>query len=74
MRRHRWFYLLSPPLVSLLFEFNFLASALSRRIVWKGVTYVMISPTHTLVKNGDREQFLQSPVPSEDPPRRRERG
>ena len=45
--RPSWFYLLSPPLVSLLYQVNFIASALSRRIRWKGVSYRMISPSET---------------------------
>ncbi len=45
--RPSWFYLLSPPLVSLLYQVNFVASALSRRIKWKGVSYRMISPSET---------------------------
>jgi GT2 family glycosyltransferase len=64
--RHRWFYLLSPPLISLLFQVNFLVSAASRRIVWKGVTYVMISPSRTLVRDG--EPFLPSPARENDGP------
>lgn len=45
-----WFYLLSPPLVSFLYQANFIASALSRRISWKGVTYRMVSPSKTVVE------------------------
>jgi ceramide glucosyltransferase len=47
--RYRWFYRLSPPLIALLFEVNFIASALGRRIVWKGVAYTLISPTETRI-------------------------
>lgn len=45
----RIFYLVSPPLIALLWEVNFVLS-LSRRIVWKGVAYTMVSPEETRVR------------------------
>lgn len=55
-RGPRAFYLASPPVVALLYELNFLLS-LSRRIVWKGVAYTLVSPEETRVRFGpdDRE-------------------
>lgn len=47
----RAFYLLSPPIVALLYELNFVLS-LSRRIVWKGVAYTLVSPEETRVSFG----------------------
>jgi len=55
LRRYRWFYRLSTPLVSLVYQLNFVLSAFSRRIVWKDVVYTMVSPEET------RVEFLDSP-------------
>jgi ceramide glucosyltransferase len=41
------FYLLSAPLVSVLYQTNFIASMLNRRLVWRGILYTMISPSET---------------------------
>jgi ceramide glucosyltransferase len=38
------------PLVSLFYLYNFLSSRLTRRIVWRGIDYEMISPTETIVR------------------------
>ena len=46
---HRWFYLVSPPAIALLFGFNFVASLLDRSIEWGGVRYTMLSPSRTRV-------------------------
>ena len=47
---YRWFYRLSPPLVGILYQVNFVASFLSRRVVWKGIRYTLISPNQTRVE------------------------
>jgi cellulose synthase/poly-beta-1,6-N-acetylglucosamine synthase-like glycosyltransferase len=44
-----WMFCLLWPLVSLLFLYNFLLSATTRRITWRGIQYEMISPTETIV-------------------------
>ncbi len=44
-----WMYCLMWPLVAVLFLYNFLRSALSRRITWRGLVYEMRSPTETIV-------------------------
>jgi cellulose synthase/poly-beta-1,6-N-acetylglucosamine synthase-like glycosyltransferase len=49
LRKHQWAYLLFGPLVSLLYLYNALASAFTRRIVWRGIGYEMISPSKTLI-------------------------
>lgn len=36
------------PVISLLYLYNFFASLTSRRIVWRGITYEMISPMKTI--------------------------
>ena len=36
------------PLISLLYLYNFLSSLVSRRIVWRGISYQMISPSITI--------------------------
>jgi ceramide glucosyltransferase len=50
LETRRWFYRLATPLVALLYQVNFVLSALSRRIVWKDVVYRMISPEETQVE------------------------
>jgi cellulose synthase/poly-beta-1,6-N-acetylglucosamine synthase-like glycosyltransferase len=47
--KYQWAHLLLWPLVSLLYLYNTLASALTRRIVWRGISYKMISPHQTLI-------------------------
>ncbi|HJQ67436.1 MAG TPA: glycosyltransferase [Blastocatellia bacterium] len=44
-----WVYCLLWPLVSILFLYNFIKSATTRRIRWRGVVYEMRSPTETIV-------------------------
>jgi hypothetical protein len=47
----RWFHALAPPLVSLVYQYNLIASALTRRIVWKGIAYRMVDAGHTVVES-----------------------
>jgi len=42
-----WAHLLLWPLTAVLFLYNALAAAASRRIVWRGITYELKSPTET---------------------------
>jgi cellulose synthase/poly-beta-1,6-N-acetylglucosamine synthase-like glycosyltransferase len=44
-----WMFCLLWPLVSLLFFYNFIKSATTRRITWRGVCYELRSPTETIV-------------------------
>jgi ceramide glucosyltransferase len=37
------------PLASVLYLFNALAAAVSRRITWRGITYELKSPTETVI-------------------------
>jgi len=37
------------PIASLLFLYNALAAAISRRITWRGITYELKSPTETVI-------------------------
>ena len=53
LSKHIWFYILSSPLVALLFEYNMLRSAFSRRIVWRQIRYNLISPNQTRVERPD---------------------
>lgn len=41
------------PLTSLLYAYNALAAALSRRIRWRGITYELKSPTETVIISAD---------------------
>ncbi|HVG20523.1 MAG TPA: glycosyltransferase family 2 protein [Blastocatellia bacterium] len=47
-----WMFCLLWPLVSLVFLYNFIRSATTRRIRWRGVCYEMKSPTETIVGPG----------------------
>lgn len=44
-----WAYWLLHPLVSLLYLYNVIASARTRRIVWRGIGYEMVSPRETFI-------------------------
>jgi hypothetical protein len=37
------------PLASVLYLYNGLAAAVSRRITWRGITYELKSPTETVI-------------------------
>lgn len=49
VRQLRWSYALCGPLVSVLYLYNVVAAALSRRIVWRGIGYEMLSPQQTVI-------------------------
>jgi ceramide glucosyltransferase len=51
----RWSYILLTPLSALLYEYNMLRSAFTRDIVWRHRRYTMISPRHTVIQHGARE-------------------
>lgn len=44
------------PLASLLFLYNALAAAISRRITWRGITYELKSPTETVILARDTHE------------------
>ena len=37
------------PLVALLYQYNMIRSALTRRMVWRQIHYTLISPNRTIV-------------------------
>jgi hypothetical protein len=41
------------PLASLLYLYNAVAAAVSRRITWRGITYELKSPTETVILSRD---------------------
>jgi cellulose synthase/poly-beta-1,6-N-acetylglucosamine synthase-like glycosyltransferase len=47
LRAGLWAHLLLWPLTAVLFLYNALAAAVSRRIAWRGITYELKSPTET---------------------------
>ena len=49
LRKLQWAYVLLGPLVSILYLYNLLASVVTRRIVWRGIGYEMLSPSKTLI-------------------------
>ena len=49
---HGWFYILSSPLVALLYLYNMVASALRTEIVWRQIHYKLVSPNETHVFGG----------------------
>lgn len=49
LRRGLWAHLLLWPFTSMLYLYNALAAALSRRIVWRGITYELKSPSETVI-------------------------
>jgi ceramide glucosyltransferase len=52
LRRDGWRYLLAAPVATWLYGANLLRSTLTRRIVWRGIAYEMVSPTETRILNG----------------------
>jgi ceramide glucosyltransferase len=53
LERHRWLYVLAPPLVALLYQWNMVGALLGRDIVWKGIRYRMLGPNQTVVDRPD---------------------
>jgi ceramide glucosyltransferase len=49
IKRLWWAYCLAWPVVSLVFLYNFLRSATTRRIMWRGVRYELRSPSETII-------------------------
>jgi len=52
LSKHGWFYILSSPLVALLYLYNMIASAFSTEIVWRKIHYKLVSPNETHVFGG----------------------
>jgi ceramide glucosyltransferase len=50
-----WAFALLGPVISVLYLYNILASIGTRRIVWRGIGYEMISPSKTLVRHRPAE-------------------
>jgi cellulose synthase/poly-beta-1,6-N-acetylglucosamine synthase-like glycosyltransferase len=65
---HRWHYALCAPLVPLIFLYNLIGSAFTRRIVWRGIGYEMISPNTTHI--WQRQPLTPSPKASALTPRK----
>lgn len=49
VQKLRWAYALCGPLVSLIYLYNVAAAAVSKRIMWRGIGYEMLSPQETLI-------------------------
>jgi ceramide glucosyltransferase len=49
LHKYWWGYVLLGPLVSLLYLYNVLASAMTRRIIWRGIGYELVSPRQTVI-------------------------
>ena len=65
-----WFYILSSPLVGLIYLYNMIRSALGTDIVWRKVHYRLISPNETLVLGGSGASAdLKSPKIRQERPR-----
>jgi cellulose synthase/poly-beta-1,6-N-acetylglucosamine synthase-like glycosyltransferase len=50
MSRFAWIYVLSSPIVALLYQFNMLCSAITRDIEWRQIQYTLMSPNETRVR------------------------
>ena len=55
IRRTQLMFYVLWPLVSLLFLYDFIASAATRKVQWRGIWYEMRSPTETVVLNQPKE-------------------
>lgn len=49
VQRLWWAYILLGPVASLIYFYNILASTRSRRVVWRGIGYEMLSPNETII-------------------------
>ena len=56
LKTKRWFYILAPPFVALLYQWNLIASLLSRNIEWKGLRYKMVGPNETVIEGSRSHQ------------------
>ena len=50
LSRYAWFYILSAPIVALLYQYNMVRSALTSDIEWRQIHYSLISPHETRVR------------------------
>ncbi len=48
-RRGLWAHMLLHPFAALLYFYNLMRSARTRKIVWRGIGYEMVSPTETII-------------------------
>jgi ceramide glucosyltransferase len=55
LSKQRWSYILLAPLTALLFEYNLVLSALTRKIKWRQIRYRLISSNRTEVLRGADE-------------------
>ncbi|MEP7274407.1 MAG: glycosyltransferase, partial [Acidobacteriota bacterium] len=65
----RWVYPALAPLSSLLYLGNLLASAWSRRIIWRGIGYEMLSPSETRIWLRPEVSESAEPIPPSSPRR-----
>jgi len=56
IRRYWWAYCLLFPVVSLLFLYNLIVSATTRRISWRGICYELKSPGETVVLKDGKQK------------------
>jgi ceramide glucosyltransferase len=49
LSRFGWFYVLSAPIVPVLYQYNMVYAALTRKIVWRHIHYRLVSPNETHV-------------------------
>jgi cellulose synthase/poly-beta-1,6-N-acetylglucosamine synthase-like glycosyltransferase len=50
LSRYGWFYILSSPIVALLYQYNMVLSALTTEIEWRQIHYTLISANETRVR------------------------
>jgi cellulose synthase/poly-beta-1,6-N-acetylglucosamine synthase-like glycosyltransferase len=56
LSKNAWTYAVLAPVTALLYEYNFVRSAMTREITWRGIRYRLVSPQRTIV--------LKEPAPS----------
>lgn len=49
IQKNWWGYVLLGPLVSLIYLYNVFASAWTKKIIWRGIGYEMVSPRETII-------------------------
>jgi cellulose synthase/poly-beta-1,6-N-acetylglucosamine synthase-like glycosyltransferase len=52
LSKHRWSYILCAPFIAVLYLYNLVRSALTRRLTWRQIQYELISPNRVIVRHG----------------------
>ncbi|HMF57141.1 MAG TPA: glycosyltransferase family 2 protein [Pyrinomonadaceae bacterium] len=66
LRRSAFAHLFLWPLATLIYLYNAIAAALSRKIVWRGLTYELRSPTKTVIAHSASQKEMAATTRTQD--------